>query len=1038
MRSPGWRAPICLSLIAAAGAAPSVATAKACAAPLSAAILQTARRSRLEIVFNPSLVAGRCADGFVGSGDPERDLSRLARLAGLEVDLIKPGLAALTRAEPSAVASPSPRDPSGPPRPPAAAPSPDVVVTARPEQGGLIEKRFATARMSVISSEQISARPASNIVDAVSVLPGVSIYADMGLGQAATGNPEFITIQGIDSSNDVYELNGVRVPQSDPDSRALSLKMIPPFGVQSVSVVKTPTAEADGDSIGGVVDIETPTGFDFARPLSRLTVQGDLDSLAAGAGQGGLGGAAQYEYARRFDGDHLAVYLTGYAERTNSVGESGEVGGWVPTLASQAGLTNLRLATGGLSADEYKWDVYTNTIRDYGGVLSIDYRNDGQRLYARLTASTYDDQGVDSQFSLRQQLANTGKNAAGQVVDVYGDPVGPGLPGVAAYAPQQVSLNPGGGAYDAAGRYDPNGVLAGAYFQLRDQTDALYALKLGGSSDIDRLTLSYEVSYGYSRQARPNYVEGSSYGLPLESARLNIGWLNPYTPSFALTAAEQAYLFNPANIALWKLQGFDAASTDGQWGGKLDLDDRQDRAVLRAVHAGLAYSEADRGEYQHNFTGDNDGNFALLSPQGYAPPFYAPAGPSLLDQPGRLVSGSFLNLPIVLKALNRGDYVDDILPYRYRALYAVDPATGLATIGDPGPYTINDYNIGAASSVERIAAAYGLADLQLGGVEAHPGLRVETTALDADYWDPAQTAFQNVRKSYAIVLPSLNLVYRRDDGWVFRAAVRRGFSRPAIGLLAGPVTVGVDGGGAISEVSENNPDLKPMTSINYDASAEYYGVHGALFEISIYRKQLSNVIYAAQVTDAPPQAELSATVVDGVTYTRPINGGSGHLNGLELNLQDRFVDLPAPFGGLGLSANATIQQSAASSGLANHFGRSTWLPRAPELIYNLDLSYKAAGWLVSLGYQYTGLQLENLTGDNLDNYLQPTRFLNLEIGRTAGGFRWSFGAKNLTDGPVFWKTLGPSTRYLGAQDAGGNGSYVITGRVFSFTASKTW
>jgi len=1038
MRSPAWRTPICLSLVvAAASAHPSLASAKGCAAPLAALLLDTARRSRFQLVFNPGQISGRCADGFIRSDQPDRDLIRLAKLAGLEVVQIKPGLIALTKADP---APPKPAAPRGSRSKPAsgAPSSAEVIVTARLEQAGLVEKRFSTPDISAISAREIAERPVSNVVDAVSVLPGVSVYADMGLGQAATGNPEFITVRGIDSSNDVYELNGVRVPQSDPDSRALSLKMLPPFGLQSVQVIKTPTADYDGDSIGGVVDVITPSGFDFARPLNRVTVQGDLNQLAEQRGFNGLGGAIQYEFARRLFDDHLAIYLTGYAQQTRSVGESGEVGAWVPTLASQSALTNYRQATGGLSADEYKWDFYTNAIVNYGGELSVDYRAGAQTLYVRLNMSEYDDQGVDSQFSLRQQLANTGKNASGQVVDAFGDPVGPGLPGLAAYAPQQVSLNPGGGAYNAAGLYDPNGVMAGAYFQLRDQTDALHALKLGGSTDLDRLTVNYEVSYGFSLQARPDYVQGSSYGLPLESARLNIDWINGYTPSFVLTPAQQAYLFNPANVALWKLQGFDAASADTLYGAKIDLDYRRDGETLRALHAGLQYSQSDRQQYQHNFTGDDDGNFAILTPQGYAAPFYAAAGPSLNEQPGQTIAGSFLNLPIMLRALGRGTYVGDILPFIYKSQFAIDPATGLATIGNPGDYTVNDYNSGSAASVEDIASGYLSADIQAGDLEVYPGLRFESTALAANYWDPTKTAFDSIARNYAVALPGVNFVYRTGEHWVFRAALRKGFSRPAIGLLAGPLTVSTDGTGAISEVSENNPDLKPMTSINYDASAEYYGGHGSLFELSLYRKTLSDVIYAAQVTNAPPQASIETAVVDGVTYSRPVNGRAGYLDGLEVSAQERWINLPAPLNGLGVDANATFQHSEADSGLTDHFGRSTWLPRAPQQIYNIEGRYEAAGYLVTVAYHYTGLQLENLTGDDLDNFLQPTASLDAKFAATIRGFRISLAAKNLLDGPVFWKTLGESKRYLGAQDAGGNGSYVITGRVFSLTVSRAW
>jgi TonB-dependent receptor len=1045
MQRLALRASTGLAAVAVIGCMASPARSMACAnGPLAAALLKAARQSHFQLAFNPLRVAGKCADGVVLSGRPEIDLPRLAHAAGLDAVQVQPGLIALTetpRPAPTARTAKGPSDIGSAPRSPVADKSVEsVIVTGRLATGPLVQKRFSAAESSILSAQQISERPVSNVVEAVSILPGLSTYADMGLGQSATGDPEFITVRGIDSSDNVYELNGVRTPETDPYSRALSLKMLPPFGLQSVQIVKTPTAEMDGDSIGGVVDIHTATGFDFAEGLNRITVEGDLHDLAARTGLGGLGGAVQVELARRLLNDRLAVYVTGYVQQTHSVGESGEVGDWLPKLASQSALTNYRQVTGGLAADEYKWDVYTNQIQTYGGNLSVDYRSAAQSLYLRLIASRYDDQGADSQFSLRQQLANTGVNAQGQPVDTYGNAVGPGLPGIAAYASQQTSLNPGGGAYNSAGFYDPNGVLAGSYFQLRDQVDDLYTLKLGGATNAGDLSFSYSGAYGFSRQARPDYVEGSSYGAPLQDARLQINWLNGYTPSFVLTPAQQAYLFNPANTALWKLQGGDSASADSQFGGKIDADYRIDQGWFRALHAGVNYSNAYRSQYDHNFTGVGDGNLAILTPQGYAPPYFAPAGPTLADQPGTYLSGSFLNFPGLFRVLDRGPYVAGIMPYIYRNSFAINPSTGLTTIGNPGVYTINDYNAGTAYSTEQILAAYVSADFQAGALEIYPGLREEFTFLNASYWDYTRTAFDSAVQHYSNLLPSLNLVYRPGSGrWVYRAAVRQGFSRPAIGLVAGPPQLSSDSSiQAGDTVIEGNPKLLPTTSINYDVAVEYYGRSGSLFELDLYRKSLSHVIYGDQSTGAPPQANQVTTVANGVTYAQYVNGGSGYLNGLEVNLQQRLIGMPEPLDRLTLGANATFQHSEADSGLADHFGRMTWLPRAPELIYNLGLGYEGRLFKADLTYQYTGLQLENLTSNDLDNFLQPTRFLDLKLSTMFRGVRWSISGKNLTDGPVFWKTLGPSTRYLGTQDAGGNGSYVLSGRVFNVTATKTW
>jgi outer membrane receptor for ferrienterochelin and colicin len=59
------------------------------------------------------------------------------------------------------------------------------------------------ANPTLVSQLDMQPRPwldAVNVVTALAATPGVSAYADMGLGQAATGNPEFVSIRGMDTS----------------------------------------------------------------------------------------------------------------------------------------------------------------------------------------------------------------------------------------------------------------------------------------------------------------------------------------------------------------------------------------------------------------------------------------------------------------------------------------------------------------------------------------------------------------------------------------------------------------------------------------------------------------------------------------------------------------------------------------------------------------------------------------------------------------------------------------------------------------------
>ncbi len=919
----------------------------------------------------------------------------------------------------------------------------ELVVTGAKEKGSLLEKRNDVAVSSVISAEEMTRRPVSNVVEALSILPGVSAYADMGLGQAATGEPEFVTIRGIDSSYNAYSLNGVRAPQSDPGSRALSLKLVPPFGLQSIKVVKSPTAEYDGDSIGGVVDIRTPTAYDFGGALTRITLRGDLADLAERRGLNGKGGAVQGEFARKFADGRFGVYATAYYEQKNSTGEAGEVAGWVPTEAFQSDVKDFTKVDS-LSANSFKWDFYTNRIERFGGNVSVDYRTDAQTLYAQVTYGKYKDRGDDNQMNVRPGLANTGKDAAGHPLDYWGRPVGPGLPGDANYAPQQVNSNPGGGAYDASGFYSIPGSFAGHYFQLRDQESELITVKIGGSTKRDRLTFDYDLSYGYAKQARPNYVEASFYGLPIEGARYNIQWSDPHTPRIVFnSAAARDAIFSQDSNRLWKTQGSDSASDNGVWAGKFNVTYDAGGKTLRQLRAGLAYSASERSQYEHEFTGSDGDNLALLTPQGYASPYFNPAGPTIGALPGTNLSGAVLgSYPGVFRALDRSYYPGLITPHAYQDNFAIDPKTGLATWGNPGAYSINDYNRRSVSGDEKILAAYVSAELNFGPLSVYPGLRYEYTDYSATYWavDGASGGFKSFGSDYGEVLPSVNLVYRTDNGLVYRGSIRRGFSRPAFGLLAQPASISRDptNSNIILAISQGNPNLKPTESINYDASVEYYNQSGGLFEAAAYYKDINNFIYAASVTGAAPSSQTASLANAGVTISQPENGGSAKLMGVELNARQQLKFLPGPWSGLGVGVNATFQHSEADSKRADHFGRKTWLPRAPEQIFNIEAFYNYGSFSADLTYQYTGLQLVNLTSNNLDNYLQPTKFLNLSVGYVLNGVNFTLAAKNLTNEPVFWKTLGKSTRYLGTQDGGGNGSYVETGRVFSLTASYAW
>jgi TonB-dependent receptor len=289
------------------------------------------------------------------------------------------------------------------------------------------------------------------------------------------------------------------------------------------------------------------------------------------------------------------------------------------------------------------------------------------------------------------------------------------------------------------------------------------------------------------------------------------------------------------------------------------------------------------------------------------------------------------------------------------------------------------------------------------------------------------------------VLPNLNLTWRPDPMMVVRGAIRQSFTRPAFGLIAAPETVSRNPlTDQIAGISEGNPNLKPATATNYDASAEFYGPHTSVIAVDLYYKRINDFIYASTSTGAPPSANVASITNQGVVTTMAENGKDADLLGTEVSVRRDLDELPGVLGGLGLGGSVTAQRSSADSGRADHFGRRTPLPRAPNLIYNLDLYYKKYGATADLGYHYEGLQLVGLTSNNLDEYLQPVKTLDFSVSYPVYGVVFTVAAKNLLDDVLFYKTLGKTTQYLGTQDGGGNGSYVETGRFVTVSAAYKW
>ena len=171
--------------------------------------------------------------------------------------------------------------------------------------------------------------------------------------------------------------------------------------------------------------------------------------------------------------------------------------------------------------------------------------------------------------------------------------------------------------------------------------------------------------------------------------------------------------------------------------------------------------------------------------------------------------------------------------------------------------------------------------------------------------------------------------------------------------------------------SAGNPDLRPLTSNNYDASLEYYFSPTGSLTAAIFRHDAEG--FLSTVDDRS---------VDGLRIARPTNLGQTRLQGVELAFTS-FLDidgLPEWAKGFGLQANGTfidakgdIQPNFAAT-LNNE---QQPFPGVSKWAYNVIALYEKPQFSARLAYNYRSKFVNYYSLEPLD----PTAHAVIEKGR---------------------------------------------------------
>ncbi len=258
--------------------------------------------------------------------------------------------------------------------------------------------------------------------------------------------------------------------------------------------------------------------------------------------------------------------------------------------------------------------------------------------------------------------------------------------------------------------------------------------------------------------------------------------------------------------------------------------------------------------------------------------------------------------------------------------------------------------------------------------------------------------------SQSDVLPSIGVVVTPWEPLTIRAGYAETVARQTFRELT-PIAQQEFLGG---DVFVGNPNLKMSALKNYDIRVDYRPYNGGLFSVSWFRKDIDQ-----------PIEYIQSFAVDSGRYTTPVNFPSGRMLGYELETRHDLGFFWEELLGLSMGANATFISSrvdvseseiatldrALLAPVGSRLISSREMLQAPEYLANFFVTYDVESTGTQLGLFYT------LQGDTLKvgpgqiaSFFVPAIYetehdsLNFTLSQKIGEhIKVKFAAKNLTN-----------------------------------------
>jgi len=715
-------------------------------------------------------------------------------------------------------------------------------------------KRGTTEVTDSILSEDIGQFPDENVAEALQRITGVQI-------QRSNGEGTYISVRGVEPNLNLVTIDG-RTASSGGFERAFDFSTLSANLVSSLKVVKSQSADMVEGGIGAVVEIETPKPLNFKdERVGRLTATGSYVDMTGNWSQkySGL-------FSQQFDEGRQGILFSfsheDVEQRTDNFGNNGWVrnavaGGqdrFIPRFFLAQAYQQDRKRVGFTSAYQFK----------PSDTLKFTLSGNVNRYDTEQERNAYNVDPPDTQrtagLTPEEVLASYTYNENGTAISYNGGPVVGAVP-IQQYGLRQTWVT----GFGANMEWSPS----------------------------DRLDIEVDVSMS------------DSYNDSNPENRVDIRWTAAGAPQYAYTLPEgggvpdvELLALDPTDNALFNVRqlNMNRAITENEDKAiKVDLDYAFENGFFTSFETGIRSSDKTTAvprRFDHPTTRPANFPIGIPTPDSVTVPFpvsdfLTGTGADVIRE--WMVVDQEATLDYLITQGLGFDMTDPWSTARQDRLFRVEEEV--------------------LAGYAKLNFATQLGELPISG---NFGVRYADTTVNSSGAQNIGGVIEQVtlNNSYDDLLPSFTIVAKPHKDLIVRLAGSSVMTRPNLGFMQVNQSVNLER--VPVSINNGNPFLDPYRADTLDLSFEWYINDIDSLSLAFFKKDVESYVSrtssSVSFTDA---IAPGAGIAEGeeVLITRPENLDGDTIEGFEVSYQTQFAKLPAPFDGLGFTANYTYTKS---------------------------------------------------------------------------------------------------------------------------------